>query len=290
MPVNDTLDTQLEDTLDAQAGDDTVQGNAAQDDTISAGAGDDTVSTGAADTVAAGAGDDTVAPDNDDVFAAFDEPQTGKTGTAAGAGGAGGAGKGATSTVATDQAAGNTRNDNAAAQTADDDFGDIEKDLAEVEETLGTEGKLTKPLKKLLDQNKNLLKTVKQLEEQQKVQTNERAWQQFEEQLGIPESAPEVRKLLSRNALQTRFTKHYQQALQSGCSPDEARGEARATLKAEVKQVQKQHGAKKPAPRVATNANGSRLSPPGGASNRQTKPKLSAEDAFDNGDWSLPKA
>lgn len=262
----DTADA-AEETVAADAGDDTLAAGAGADDTVAIDAGDDTVAAGAADDAA-----------QDDVsFDEFDEP--------------------ATSTVAKPAKPANSANGaaaaragSAAADPTDDDLTAIEREAKELDETFVANGKLSGMIKKLADRDRRRQAELDAMQGQIKETTVERQWARFEKQLGLDDAPPPVRKALTRDKLEDRFLKHFQAAIAAGSSEDEARGEARAALKYETKQIIAKHGKSKPRPAVATNKTGSVLRPPGGGGQQsRSRPALSAEDQFDNREWNFTR-
>lgn len=246
------------------------------EDTLQAADASDATTTAGSDgagTLVAEAGDDTVqaaVADDKSPFAQFDEGQqaeaAGETGQAPEA-----------------------RRDTVQASAGDDDLTAMEREAQELDESLGTAGKLTGIVKRLTARDRQRDAEAKQLRKQVSAAADSAAWSRFEEECGHAAAPAEVRTKLTRKEMDTRFQKHYRTALQDGASPDEARGEARATLKFEVKEIIKRASVARPKRgKVVTDDNGSRLSPPGGVTSRPVKEKLVGADAYDKGDWSYP--
>lgn len=170
---------------------------------------------------------------------------------------------------------------------ADDDLTTIEAEAAELDAELGAGGKAAKLFKRLADRDRERNKKLKGLEQHVTAVANSAGWTRFSEELGIPDAPIAVRSKLTTKVIRSRFEKHYNDSIEAGANSDEARGEARATLKAEVRQIIAK-ARKAPVPKVLTNAQGARLTPPGGAAGRATKPSISPELAFDKGTWDYP--
>lgn len=229
---------------------DTIKADEA-DETVVADAGDDTLAADAGDTVVADAAEP---------FAEFDEPAA-------------------------------KPKEKAAAFVAKED--ELDKELQAAETELEADPSNPEIVKKFNAVNRKLRKRDADekvaLKSQIAAAAEEAGLTRFIEDCGLSSAPPEVRQKITREAVRTRFDKHFKQALETCGSADEARGEARATLRSEIKTIIKAAGkTAKPLTRVRSTDTGARLTPPGGGGGRTEKEPVKPDRVFIDGDWSYP--
>lgn len=100
----------------------------------------------------------------------------------------------------------------------------------------------------------------------------------------------EARRLgVSRAVFDAKWGEACDEAHKQGLGLDAAKLLLRQKVAGQKKPAAAATPPKKKLPAVVTTATGARLSPPGGAGpSRDLKPKLSAEDTFDQGNWVVP--